>query len=150
MLILASDGLWDVVDAQTAVTVAADAQKRSQNPAETLTDLALYRHDVRHPPHHRCSLLALLLTACLLSPTTTMQTLNTMDNVTVVVITFKHTADKGASVHADVSKATARAAGRSTATASSSSTSAATSTTTTSTTATTAAGSAGHGGASIH
>lgn len=148
MLILASDGLWDVVDAQTAVTVAADAQKRSQNPAETLTDLALYRHDVRHPPHHHCSLLPLLLTASLPSPSPTTQTLNTMDNVTVVVITFKHTADKGASVHADVSKATARAAGRSTA-AASSSTSAATSTTT-STTATTAAGSAGHGGASIH
>lgn len=47
MAILASDGLWDVVDAQTAVEKAEEAAVRGDNPAEELVRLVLLEQSRR-------------------------------------------------------------------------------------------------------
>lgn len=47
MLILASDGLWDVSDAQTAVSRAWESHLAGRDPALDLTDFALQQHDVK-------------------------------------------------------------------------------------------------------
>lgn len=47
VLILASDGLWDVSDADTAVRMAWHSKINGRNPSEDLTDFALKQHDYR-------------------------------------------------------------------------------------------------------
>lgn len=45
-LVIGSDGLWDVIDAQKAVIMAHDAYLKGLNPAEYLTDSALQMRDM--------------------------------------------------------------------------------------------------------
>jgi len=60
LLILASDGLWDVAGADAAARRAWDAYHAGRDPAEDLTDWALALHDIK----------------------------GTIDNVTVTVLVF--------------------------------------------------------------
>jgi len=60
ILVLASDGLWDVADATVAVRLAANAIVAGDDPATVLTHYALRQHDAR----------------------------GSVDNVTVVVVLF--------------------------------------------------------------
>lgn len=62
LVILASDGLWDVVDADTAVRMAWHAYINGRDASEDLTDFALKQHDYR----------------------------GSIDNVTVVVLFTQH------------------------------------------------------------
>ena len=61
LLILASDGLWDVADADAAVALAWDFYCAGRDPARELAEWALQQHDARQ----------------------------TVDNVTVHVIIFR-------------------------------------------------------------
>ena len=45
-LVIGSDGIWDVMDAQKAVTMAHEAHLKGLNPAEYLTDSALQMRDM--------------------------------------------------------------------------------------------------------
>eukprot|EP01138_Halocafeteria_seosinensis_P016479 gb/GECG01016810.1/.p1 GENE.gb/GECG01016810.1/~~gb/GECG01016810.1/.p1 ORF type:complete len:306 (+),score=32.66 gb/GECG01016810.1/:1-918(+) len=62
LVILASDGLWDVVDADTAVRMAWHAYINGRDASEDLSEFALKQHDYR----------------------------GSIDNVTVVVIFMQH------------------------------------------------------------
>jgi len=47
VLILASDGVWDVCDADTAVRRVWESHCSGRNPAEELVDFSLAQHDAR-------------------------------------------------------------------------------------------------------
>ena len=46
VIIIGSDGLWDVIGADEAVTKALASHDKGQNPAQMLSDYALWRHEV--------------------------------------------------------------------------------------------------------
>ena len=61
VLVLASDGLWDVADADAAVNIALDAYLAGRDAARVLAEWSLQQHDARQ----------------------------TVDNVTVQVVIFR-------------------------------------------------------------
>ncbi len=82
ILILASDGLWDVADATHAVRIAATAIVDREDPAATLARHALREHETK----------------------------GSVDNVTVVVIVFRHADASAAAVAPAATAASAAAA----------------------------------------
>ena len=61
VLVIASDGLWDVADADTAVNIAWDVHRSGRDPARLLAEWSLQQHEARQ----------------------------TVDNVTVQVVIFR-------------------------------------------------------------